>query len=79
MVTCNRCRATYRDDNDWSGPSHSERDCVRELRAKCDKIISLLQQIATHTTCSRRACADAEHWVQLSDAAKHLLIELGEA
>jgi hypothetical protein len=33
-VTCAECGLTYTDDSDWSGPAHSQDDCIRELQAK---------------------------------------------
>lgn len=29
--TCCTCGMTYTDDSDWSGPAHTERDCIREM------------------------------------------------
>lgn len=29
LVTCSTCGTAYRDDSDWSGDAHPERDCVR--------------------------------------------------
>lgn len=75
-MICEHCRSEVYITNDGKG-HHPER-CRDVLRIKFDKVVALMMQVATHTTCSRRACADAEHWVQLSDAAKHLLIDLGE-
>lgn len=42
QVTCRACGAMYIDDADWSGPAHSERDCIRELQALCRKVRVLL-------------------------------------
>lgn len=44
QVTCRACGATYIDDADWSGPAHSERDCIRELQALCRKARALLEE-----------------------------------
>lgn len=57
-ATCPQCGAVYVDWEDWSGPAHSERDCVRHLLGR----VSELENEASAFRADLVREASYKHW-----------------